>query len=131
MRMKSPSRDLVDNPAAFAVAWGLPMAILVGAIWLDHPFKTLLCGGSLTWMGIACLANASRCGRVHCHFTGPFYLLLAVLSVLHGYRILDWGERGWMWLGILVAGGTVLIWSASEVIAGRYFGGRSKREGSL
>jgi hypothetical protein len=29
-------------------------------------------------MGVACLANAARCGRVHCYFTGPLFLLAAL-----------------------------------------------------
>ena len=114
----------------FAVAWGLPMAVLAGAIWFSHPLKTVVWGMALAWMGVACLANASHCGRVHCHFTGPFYLVLALLSVLHGYQVLDLGTQGWMWLGIAVVGGTILIWTLSELIAGRYFGSRSRKRGT-
>jgi hypothetical protein len=33
-------------------------------------------------MGIGCVANAARCGRVHCYFTGPLFLLAAVYTVL-------------------------------------------------
>src|SRR3989442_15948432 len=37
---------------------------------------------AFTVMGIACVVNAVRCGRVHCYFTGPFLLLLAAASLL-------------------------------------------------
>ena len=38
---------------------------------------------AFTWMGIACVFNATRCGRMHCYFTGPFFLLLAAVSAAH------------------------------------------------
>jgi len=40
-------------------------------------------------MGLACIANARRCGRVHCYFTGPLFLLSAVLSAVHGWNVID------------------------------------------
>jgi hypothetical protein len=38
-------------------------------------------------MGIGCLANAAGCGRVHCYFTGPLFLLAAVYVVLAEYHL--------------------------------------------
>jgi hypothetical protein len=32
-------------------------------------------------MGVACIVNALRCGRVHCYLTGPFFLLMAVIAL--------------------------------------------------
>ena len=29
-------------------------------------------------MGIGCLVNARRCGRLHCYFTGPVFVLAAI-----------------------------------------------------
>lgn len=41
-------------------------------------------GPALLIAGVACLANAVRCGRVHCYLTGPIFLLAAAYSVLAG-----------------------------------------------
>ena len=38
----------------------------------------------LTSMGVACFLNARRCGRIHCYFTGPLFLVLAGIGLLYG-----------------------------------------------
>jgi hypothetical protein len=42
--------------------------------------------------GTGCLVNASRCGRFHCYFTGPLYLLGAAATLLSAFGIvaLQW-----------------------------------------
>ena len=76
----SSSRDWVARNASWMLGWGLPtITLAVGAftdteMWIWAPM--------LTWMGVACLVNAGRCGRVHCHFTGPFFLVMALASLL-------------------------------------------------
>jgi hypothetical protein len=40
-------------------------------------------------MGIACLANAARCRRVHCYLTGPLFLLAALYVVLAEFHIVQ------------------------------------------
>jgi hypothetical protein len=56
------------------LTWGMPAALLIisPAQYFVIVWPTLL-----TFMGVACLLNARRCGRIHCYFTGPFFLLLA------------------------------------------------------
>lgn len=73
------SRDLACGRSA-VLFWGLPtVALIVGASWRH---------GLLLWipaflvMGAACLANAARCGRVHCYITGPVCMLAAVYAAL-------------------------------------------------
>jgi hypothetical protein len=73
------------------------------------------------WMGLACVVNALRCGRIHCYLTGPFFLLMAVATVLHGSAKLSLGANGWWWLGltlIFVGGG--LLWYLPERMWGKY-----------
>ena len=48
-----------------------------------------------SWMGVACLLNARRCGRMRCHFTGPFFLAMAVASLLFSLGALPLGSEGW------------------------------------
>jgi len=33
-------------------------------------------------MGVGCLVNVSRCGRLHCYITGPVFLLAGEFSLL-------------------------------------------------
>jgi len=116
------ARDLVVDWRSYIVLWCLPVLAMIGALWAGHPARTLIWTGALAWMGIACLANARRCGRVHCRFTGPYFLLMAALTVLHGFGIVPLGADGWRWLGIATGAGTALIWWGSEAVLGRYFG---------
>ena len=77
---------------------------------------------ALGWMGIACLVNAARCRRLHCFLTGPFFLLLAVLSLLHGLDIWYLGNNGWETLGIITISGGVFLWCVPERLFGKYVG---------
>ena len=86
---------------SISLAWGLPIGALIVGAFFEPPAKPAIWGASLTHMGAACLINAARCGRVHCYFTGPFFLLAAVATLLHGFSIVPLGPDGW--LGLIVA----------------------------
>lgn len=89
-------RDLVAKPRVRLLLWGLPAAFILltgccaGGGWIVTISWTL----SLVVMGVACLVNARGCGRMHCYFTGPFFLLMAVVSLLHGLQVLSLGPHG-------------------------------------
>ena len=112
--------DWVGSARGFALAWGLPIAVLVAAIWTEPPAKTWIWTVALVWMGAACLMNARRCGRTHCYFTGPFFLTMAVVVLLHGYQIAWLGAAGWRWIGISIAVGGVGLWCLTEQIWGKF-----------
>ena len=80
----------------------------------------------LTFMGIACLANARRCGRVHCYATGPFFLILAGVALLYGLGAIPLGRNGWNTLGLILLVGSIVLCFGAERIFGRY---RSSRGG--
>jgi len=87
--------------------------------------------GALLWKSVACLANAARCGRTHCYFTGPFFLLMAVGTVLHSLQILDLGTNGWSWLGLMIVGGTGILWVFTEKVWGKFLHPKGKPENLL
>lgn len=116
----SERRDWVSGRASYVLAWGLPSAALVAAIWADPGLRAVVWAAALVWMGAACLINARRCGRVHCRFTGPFFLVMAVVVALQGLGVVALGPRGWTWIGGAIAVGTALIWILSERLWGRY-----------
>jgi hypothetical protein len=73
------SRDLACGGSALLL-WGVPVvALIVGANWRHGLFLWI---PAFLVMGAACLANAARCGRVHCYVTGPLCLLAAVYAAL-------------------------------------------------
>jgi hypothetical protein len=86
--------------------------------------RTILWSSALSIAGTACLINAFRCGRVHCYFTGPFYLLMAVLSLLYGLGILPFGQFGWVWIGSTVVIVGPILTRIPERIYGKYIAGR-------
>ena len=84
-------------------------------------WKTVVWPGAFLWMGVACLVNAQRCGRRHCYLTGPFFLLMSALALVHGTGIVPLGDKGFLWLGIaLLIGGYGLLWKLPEFLWGTY-----------
>ena len=104
---------------SYLLAWGLPTMVLVGTAFAPDTIRTPAWLIALAWMGTACLANARRCGRTHCYFTGPFFLVMAAAVALKSAGLLALGANGWTWLGATIAGGTALLWAVSEGLLGR------------
>lgn len=50
------------------LTWGIPATLL---IITPVQYLVIVWPAALTFMGVACLLNARRCGRVHCYVTGP------------------------------------------------------------
>lgn len=92
--------NLSDSELAVAVTWAAGFAV----------------------MGAACVVNALRCGRVHCWFTGPWFLLAAAVTVLRYV-----GLVGIAWPTIINAGmvGALLLYFVPEKIWGKYFAGKA------
>ena len=117
----SRDRDWVSSSRSYLAAWGVPTAIMLIAVFLDPTSRTVIWAAALAWMGIACIANASRCGRTHCYFTGRFFLLMAGAVLLHGFEILWLGDYGWWWLGVtLVSVGYGALWYLPERLWGKF-----------
>ncbi len=116
--------DLVGSRLGWLV-WGLPSALfLVGiALGAARPWLWI---PSLAVAGSACVANASRCGRLHCFVTGPLFLLGALATLLDasGLVMIDW-----RWILVAVAVGTAAGYGL-EWVRGKYAGAQPTSEGS-
>ena len=99
------------------LTWGIPVAILVIS---PKRYLVIVWPTVLSFMGVACLLNARRCGRVHCYATGPFFLLLAVLGLLYGIWVLPLGSRGWTKLSVALVIGSAVLVCVPEWLFGRY-----------
>ncbi len=109
-----PGSDLPRREIHWLV-WCLPVLLLVvgifwseGRVWLWTP--------ALLGAGIACVANAARCGRLHCYFTGPLYLLGAAATLLRAFEIVP---LRWSWIGNAILVGTILAF-LPEWFRGKY-----------
>ena len=113
-------RDWVGDAWTFGLAWGLPASILMSGALLAPSIRTVLWTGALIWAGAACLMNAKRCGRTHCRFTGPFFLIMSIITVLYGTGILGLGSNGWFVLALVIGLGFAVLWWGSEALFGKY-----------
>ena len=116
----SASNDLTAKKVA-CVLWCIPAALLLagwhwpeGRVWLWIP--------ALLVMGGGCLANATRCGRLHCYFTGPLYILAALYVALSVLGIVPLNPG----LFLLIVLGASCMAFLLEIPLGRY----KRREGS-
>ena len=118
----SAPQDLVQSRAAMPLLWLLPTAVILLTGQFADIRWVITAGwtGSLLVMGTACLVNARGCGRMHCYFTGPFFLIMAAVSLLYGLQVLPFGARGWTYIGAVLLVGSVALCVLPERLWGRY-----------
>ena len=118
----SKSRDILSNPwRAFAVFWLPAIAIVVAAgSEFSNYWRTIIWTVALGTMGIACTANALRCRRVHCYITGPFFLVMALVTLLYGLGVVPLGRNGWNLIGMIILIGAIVLCCLPEMFLGRY-----------
>ena len=83
-------KDWAGNRRTLALLWGLPAGFMLIGAFLEPLPRAVVWTAMLLWMGGACLANARRCSRTHCHVTGPFFIVMGAGVVAHasGFLIL-------------------------------------------
>lgn len=116
------SRDILSSPwRACAVFWLPAIAIAVaGSSGFGDGWRTIIWTVALTIMGAACVANARGCGRVHCYMTGPFFLVMALVTLLYGFGFVPLGRNGWNLIGLTILVGGVALCCLPEIFFGKY-----------
>src|SRR4051794_33854553 len=110
--------DLIGNRRVALFLWRVPAIALVATTFLkDSPLKAGIWTVAFGEMGLACVVNASRCGRLHCYVTGPLYLLGALTSLLRGLGVI---RTSWDDIGLAVLTGYLLLGRLPERIWGKY-----------
>ena len=117
---REAATDWAGNLRSYLLLWGVPLLAVAGGALVDPPLRTGVWIAALVWMGAACLMNARRCGRTHCRYTGPFYLLLTIPVLLDGLGLIFLGTTGWWLLGLAILFGGKLIWWTTEAAWGKY-----------
>ncbi|MGK9168223.1 hypothetical protein KXR53_18075 [Inquilinus limosus] len=113
--------DWAGDWLSLAALWGLPVGGMLAAWLLADPApRAVVWVAMLVWMGGACVANARRCGRTHCRFTGPFFLVMAGLVAAYGTGGLPIGPWGWSILAGVTLIGNATLWWGSERLLGRF-----------
>lgn len=118
----SESRDLLCNRAVTSAVFWLPsLALIISSAAGANPIlRTAIWVAALTTMGAGCVVNARRCGRVHCYFTGPFFLAMAIVTLLYGSGIARLGTHGWSMISLGLVIGTLILCCLPEAFFGRY-----------
>ena len=116
------SRDILSSRwRVFLLYWLPAIAIVVaGAPAISNGWRTIVWTVALATMGVACIVNALRCGRVHCYVTGPFFLLMALVALSYGLGFLHLGGNGWDLLGLATLIGAIALWCLPEMFFGKY-----------
>ncbi|HKT31421.1 MAG TPA: hypothetical protein VJS89_02870 [Gammaproteobacteria bacterium] len=111
--------DLLNSRWTPLLWWGPWLLIIIGTFTGDAAHTALWTVG-FSVAGAACLANARRCGRRHCFYTGPVYLLAALASLLYGLHVLPIGANGWGWIVGVALAVSLLACCGLETLQGRY-----------
>ena len=121
------SRDILSSRWRVFILYWLPAITIVvaGVPAISSGWRTVVWTVALATMGVACIVNALRCGRVHCYLTGPFFLLMALVALSYGLGILHLGGNGWNLLGLITLIGAIALWYLPEMFLGRYRKGRA------
>ena len=118
------ARDILRNPLLSFALFCLPIIAMVaaGSHHISRGWRTVIWTAALSVMGTACLANAARCGRVHCYLTGPFLLGMAVVTLLYGVGVVPLGANGWNLISLTTLVGAIALCCVPELFFGRYRG---------
>jgi hypothetical protein len=112
------SRDWLAGTHSNALAWWLPLGAIVMALIAPAAFRATIWIAALSWMGVACILNARRCGRTHCRYTGPYFL--GMVAPVLALAFASDAILAWAILGALTLAGCGLIWWATERAWGRF-----------
>jgi len=114
------SADWAGNARTYGLVWGLPIVAILGGLLLDIQARAVVWAFALAWMGTACILNARRCGRTHCRYTGPYYLLMIGPTLFLSFGAQSVGVLGWSIFAGVILLGSKLLWWVTERSWGAY-----------
>lgn len=123
-----PARDILSSPWLTFVLFVVPAVGIAttGGSEFSGRWRTVVWTLALSIMGTACPANAVRCGRLHCYTTGPFFLAMAVVTLLYGFGIVPLGGNGWNLISLTMLIGAIVLCCLPELFFGKYGRRRAK-----
>jgi hypothetical protein len=118
--LERSSRDWLGSVRSHALAWRVPKIAIIGGLLAPVTVRTGIWVVALAWMGTACILNARRCGRTHCRYTGPYYLMMIVPVAWLGFGGVAADIYTWLLLACVILLGSKLIWWATERAWGKF-----------
>lgn len=115
--------DMLDNAGGQLLVYGVPfVALQLAGNLAGFTVATVVPAVAFLLVGVVCIYNARRSGRVHCFFLGPWCLLAGTMTALYSLRVIDFGPDSWQLIVNTGLAGALALYIASEKIWGRYFG---------
>ena len=120
LRASLTKTDWLADPFTKALAWRLPLVVIFAALLVPVPARVGIWAVAFAWMGTACVLNYRRCGRIHCRYTGPYYLAMIVPVLALGIAPVLIPITGWLAIAVAIPIGSKLIWWATERAWGKF-----------
>lgn len=114
-----PTADWVGTTHTNLLAWWLPKGTIIATLFAALPLRFAVWTVALPWMGSACILNVRRCGRTHCRYTGPYYLMMLLPVCVLAYDPIAASIYSWLILAILIVCGGWVIWWTTERLWGQ------------
>jgi hypothetical protein len=114
------SRDWLRTPRTNLLGWWIPQTAVLAGLLVPVPARVAISTIALIWMGTACILNARRCGRTHCRYTGPYYLVMIIPVLALGSGVVSPSFFGWATLAGVIIFGSKIIWWATERAWGKF-----------
>jgi len=114
------ARDWLGSVHTSLLAWWVPKAAILAGLLVPVSVRAVIWIVALIWMGAACILNARRCNRMHCRYTGPYYLAMIAPVIALGAWPYNVGILGWVCLAVIILGGGWFIWWATERAWGKF-----------
>lgn len=129
-RATNKSGDIFSKPLLSCILFCLPAVAMLATSGnrISPGWKTAVWTCALTVIAVSCIFNAVRCGRIHCYITGPFFLVMAVVTLLYGVGFVSVGRNGWAVIALTVLVGAAILSCLPEMVFGKYRKGERERD---
>jgi hypothetical protein len=117
---RSHTEDWVSNARISLLAWWIPAIAILAALFAPVGIRAGVWIAALLWMGTACMLNARHCGRTHCRYTGPFFLMMIVPVLGLGFGVVSTNIYGWLALALSIVASAGSIWWLTERAWGKF-----------
>jgi hypothetical protein len=108
MTMASGLKAVLNNIWISVIPPAIALA-LVTFYQHDLMLTTTIWTVSLLLIGGHASANITTCERIICYVRGPFFLVSALVVLIHGTGLLPLGDQGFRWIFYTVLAGAIVL----------------------
>jgi len=118
--VRCSTNDLAGSIRSVTIVWGLPVLAIAAGLFLSGTSRSILWFAGTFVAGTACLINARGCGRLHCYFTGPFFLACAAFVLFMHFGVVNLSPAASQLFGGGILLGGLILFFVPEFIWGKY-----------